>query len=457
VVPDDRHQHDIDPNRKGYVAALAASEGCVMAKKKVPDAYVPDKPRTIIRKGKPVKVWPCVEYVEDSAKPKGYRRSVKYFGLRKVALEEAKQLNELALKRFYYPTADKTFQDAMDAWLKEKREILKPNTMVQYDYVARFLGPAIGSLDLETLTTKQIEDALIPAMRHIKPTLERAIKVTGEILNWARSQQPPWLVFNPLQVVKAKRIRALCANIVSTQERFTLEELSIIERAVLGPKPAGSKRHVRTWEYLRLIFALGFYGGLGAAEMAGLHWEDVGAKIKVRFNRTTFGRDSLKTQWRPRENECWPPIAAALDQVAHRWNYPKSGPIFRTIYGKPIHGKDLGRDFSRLVVALGITKPSKPGAKRSAAPKAGIHGLRASCSVALYRATNGDLNRVANYMGWKNGRMFIEHYGNHSLSLLGEEERAFRGMQQLIAAPKMLPAPSPVQQWCDKPNKNGRK
>jgi len=258
-----------------------------------------------------------------------------------------------------------TVAEWLDRWLSDYKKLdLRPTTWESYEYLVRVhIKPAIGAVQLQSLTTDQIQ------------TLYRT-KV-GEQLSSSTVRHIHQVIHGALD--QAIRNRLIPYN---PAKGTKLPQLKYSERQALTPEETDRFLTAAQEDRLGAAFILLLGTGLRRGELLALTWRDVDLSrgiIHIRHGVTftkTAGlyRDRPKTDKSARSVPLPGIVASALqahkDRMLQEENYRLDGPMFCTREGTPIIPRNFNRTFYRL-------------RKRAGIPNVNLHALRHTFATRL--------------------------------------------------------------------------
>jgi integrase len=183
----------------------------------------------------------------------------------------------------------------------------------------------------------------------------------------------------------------------------------------------------------RALIATAVFSGLRQSELLGLVWDDVDfdegqIRVRAQLSRVKQGqparRVALKTDAGRRNVEALPELLALLREhkaAAFERGHARSDSfVFTTADGRPLHHRNVSRDFA--------TAADRAGLNRDGVPKLSLHDLRHTFVCRLIAASL-DVVEVQREAGHKNPAITLRLYA-------GEFERAKRrdSLRQKIAA-----------------------
>jgi integrase len=248
-------------------------------------------------------------------------------------------------------------------------------------------------------------------------TIRGAVSVLSSVLTEAVDQR--LLASNPVQKVATRKREKV--NDATAKRILTIDEID----ALLAAAKARGLR----WQALVALFV---YAGLREGEALALTWGDVdldAGVIRVRKQRdakTGQLRDP-KTKAGKRDIPVSSPLRRALIewQLASHYTNP-TDPVSSTVTGTAISHRNTLRAISDLAVGCGINVPADE--ETADRPNLDVHALRHVAGSAFVKATNGDIERVARWMGHADTKVLLTVY-SHDF----EEVRGGRKIEDDIA------------------------
>ena len=161
-----------------------------------------------------------------------------------------------------------------------KKPKLKPGTYNNYwKYLNRYILPALGEKQLHTITVIDVQELLNSFQDKAKSTLENALSILGQMLDFAREEYSCM----PVNPCKSKLI-SIPTEKETQRKALTLEEFEDI-----------SNNLYKLNEEDAMLLAIPMYTGLRRGEVLGLKWEDIDIEnrlIHIRRSVTHAGTNN---------------------------------------------------------------------------------------------------------------------------------------------------------------------
>jgi integrase len=273
-----------------------------------------------------------------------YRKKVLYFHTQREA--EAKR-KELVNQEQVNLGPEMTVRDALNAWLKEIEGTIKPSTLTSYRiHVAQHLIPSLGHVRLSKLETGQVHSMMMEATkgsRNHKGVSNRTANhlrtILGTALNFAMARR--WLNWNPAMLTRPLSV-----------EHFEGHAMTLGEREQFETALKGYRHEVA------FLLALGY--GLRQGELLGLTWGDIdldGGWLTVRKSMHKGQRGETKTKGSRRRLPLVLNFPALLREHRSAQTVTAldgSSLVFATASGSPFSGRNITRDFKKVLKRAGL-------------------------------------------------------------------------------------------------------
>jgi site-specific recombinase XerD len=179
-----------------------------------------------------------------------------------------------ALYEYYYKQETeqgRTFEEAMEAWLKYKRENhnTSNNTVVCYRYLLhRFFTDDFMAMKIRDIDRDYLQKVFVDRARAVCPTRETLKKALNYVKNtYEFAIDRGWCMDNPALTVRLQGLYSLCRldNKTDDEKQFSPEEVLILQNDAL--------EHPNSPRALMIVMAS--LTGMRVAELCSLKWSDV--------------------------------------------------------------------------------------------------------------------------------------------------------------------------------------
>jgi integrase len=279
----------------------------------------------------------------------------------------------------------------LTGWLADVRPHLAPATWRKHESIVRVhVGPWLGHVRLSELSVGHVDSWLSrpgrsggQTRRHHRATLWRAL-------------------------ADAQRKGLVDRNVASLSRPPKVKKP---ERTVLDAGQVRTLREGTKDDRLHAFWVLAATTGMREAEMLGLTWDDIDLDAGTIRVRSTLQR--VDGEWKlldpktekSKRDVALPPVTVAalrehrirqLAEQAKAGKLGKSGLVFTTERGRPIHGSNLTKVLYAHLERLGL-------------PKVTVHDLRHSAATVLY-AAGIPLESIADMLGHSTTRVTADLY-----------------------------------------------
>jgi len=232
-----------------------------------------------------------------------------------------------------------TFADAAAEWLRyvELDRQRKPSTVAGYKVLVRSqLLPAFGSIALENVTTKRIEQWL-------------------SSLSGAASSRAKALVLLHGILKRARKVWGLQANAAAEVEKPALAGSGDIQ--VFSPEEVWALVRAADSEQDAAIYLTAAFTGLRMGELLALRWRDVDFAGAVTRVRASYAAGALTTpkSGKVRAVPMAPDVATALAQLGRREHWVgEDDLVFSGVAGGYLDGSALRRRYKAALAAADL-------------------------------------------------------------------------------------------------------
>ncbi len=347
-------------------------------------------------------------YVIDLGRtPEGKRDQKRRRGFpTKKAAEEAMQ-RELHERRSgtYVERTPLTVDTYLKKWLAHYAPTVAPSTAaIKERHVRLYLSPALGAIDLASLSPLQVQDAYAKMQDRLGPA---TIGIIHRTLRLALEQAARWDLVPRNVVTAAKPPR------VARRER----------RIWSSEQTAAFLASTRDDEKYGAIWAVAAGTGLRRAELLGLHWSDV----DLERNLLTVRKSRTKTPAGARTLRLPKPAATALRAHRARQNVRRlalgsgwhdTDIVFDQGDGRPLPARTVNGAFTRAIL-------------RSNLPAIRLHDLRHGYATVLARARI-PIKTVSTMLGHANVGITLDLYTHLDLV---DQDLAVTALEDAFADP----------------------
>jgi len=231
-------------------------------------------------------------------------------------------------------------------------------------------------------------------------TIRGAVKVLSAV--FAEAVDQGVLASNPVQrVARKKREKTTDAT---PKRILTIDEID----ALVG---AAKERGLR-WQALVALFV---FAGLRKGEALGLQWGDVDLEASTIRVRRQLDQQGVLRETKTKAGKREIPVSTQLRRALLEWRLASMytnacDPVIATVTGQPVSHRNAHRTVIEIALSCGINVlPSEETHER---PNLDIHALRHVAGSAFIKATNGDVERVARWMGHADTQVLLDVYAH---------------------------------------------
>ena len=274
---------------------------------------------------------------------------------------------------------------------RERQVDLEESSRELYEMQLRVhLTPYFGRRRLNRIDAPLVADVILQQKRkkHAGATIRNAVRVLNGVMRHAVARQ--LIAVNPVDLVDPRERE----KVQSQPKRIlTIDEVELLV--------AGAREFS-----LRLLAMVGLfvYSGLRAGEALGLRWRDTDydagvIHVRKQLDRKTRRLRDVKTEAGRRDV----PISSALRKALREWYLNSEFKdndhfVLATDSGKATDHRNCHRQVTGLALRVGINVAANREADADK-PNLDVHALRHVFGSACVRATNGDVEKVARWIG----------------------------------------------------------
>lgn len=298
----------------------------------------------------------------------------------------------------------------IESWLNHwlsvyKKSFIKPTTYDSYNNtISTHLIPTLGKLQLQKLTPSIIQKLVNDMCTNdLSP---RTVQYTIYILSCAlkKAVQLKYISHNPCTCIELPKHTRKPINVFTEKEMHQF--ITVLEEFRVETTALKTRHHP-----LYPAFLLQLMTGIRRGEVLGLTWEHIHLdqeyiSIRQQLIKTSTGVliDTPKTSTSIRDI----PLPKLLVDILQNYTDNKTGFVFTTSKGKPVHPRSYQRTYDMLLKRAGLIIPGKK--------KPRIHDLRHNFATHLL-ASGVDIKTCSDLLGHADVRFTANIYTHPTMPM----------------------------------------